>query len=106
MTREQRSAGEAVRLRSAAVFGSRFFADVVITVDRLAGAGDVGVTARMVAAEIGLGDSVVRPVMRRLCDGGLVAMVPQCGGSRSAIRYQVRRTPFWAGILSACTALA
>jgi len=106
MTREQRRRRESARLRSAALFGSRFFADVVIAVDRLSGAADAGVTARMVAADTGLVDSVVRPVMRRLCDGGLVAEVARSGGARNALRYQVRRTPLWEGVLSACTALA
>ena len=71
--REQRNARESARLRSAAVFGNRFFAEVVVAVDRLSGPGGDGVTVRMIAADTGLVDSVVRPVMRRLCDGGLVA---------------------------------
>lgn len=97
---------EAARLCSAAVFGSRFFAEVVIAVDRLSGPGDAGVTVRMVAAGTGLVDSVVRPVMRRLCDGGLVTESARGGRARSPLRYQVRRTPLWAGVLSACAALA
>jgi hypothetical protein len=105
MTRTQRRGRETARLRSAALFGSRVFADVVIAVDRLSGAGDADVTARMVAADTGLADSVVRPVMRRLCDGGLVAEAAHSAGARSALRYQVRRTPLWEGVLSACTAL-
>ena len=71
--REQRNGRESARLRSAAVFGNRFFAEVVVAVDRLSGPGGDGVTVRMIAADTGLVDSVVRPVMRRLCDGGLVA---------------------------------
>lgn len=104
---ERRSKGrESTRIKSAAVFGSRFFAEVVMTVDRLSGTGDDGVTVRMVAADTGLVDSVVRPVMRRLCDGGLIAE-PDCGGrTRSALHYRARRTPLWTGVLSACVALA
>lgn len=97
---------EAARLRSEAVFGSRFFGDVVVALARLAAARDVGVTVRMVAADTGLADSVVRPVMRRLRDGGLVTEVARGRGARSPLYYQVRRTPLWEGILSACTALA
>ena len=103
VTREQRSEREAPRLRSAAVFGSRFFAEVVLAVDRLSRAGDVGVTVRMAAADTGLVDSVVRPVMRRLCDGGLLAEGTRSG--RGALRYQVRRGSLWDGVLSACMAL-
>ena len=104
-SREQRNGRESARLRSAAVFGSRFFAEVVVAVDRLSGPGGDGVTVRMIAADTGLVDSVVRPVMRRLCDGGLVAE-PDRAGARSALHYRVRRTPLWAGVLSACAALA
>jgi len=81
------------------VFGNRFFAEVVVAVDRLSGPGGDGVTVRMIAADTGLVDSVVRPVMRRLCDGGLVAE-PDRAGARSALHYRVRRTPLWAGVLS------
>jgi len=73
--------------------------------DRLSGPGGDGVTVRMIAADTGLVDSVVRPVMRRLCDGGLVAE-PDRAGARSALHYRVRRTPLWAGVLFACAALA
>jgi hypothetical protein len=103
--REQRNGRESARLRSAAVFGNRFFAEVVVAVDRLSGPGGDGVTVRMIAADTGLVDSVVRPVMRRLCDGGLVAE-PDRAGARSALHYRVRRTPLWAGVLSACAAPA
>jgi hypothetical protein len=37
----------------------------------------------MIAADTGLVDSVVRPVMRRLCDGGLVAEPDRAGASPS-----------------------
>jgi hypothetical protein len=98
---------EPARLQSAAVFGNRFFAEVVTTVDRLSGAEGDGVTVRMIAADTGLVDSVVRPVMRRLCDGGLIdGPGPGAGKARSALHYQVRRTPLWAAVLSACAALA
>lgn len=103
-TRARPGSRAAARLRSAAVFGNRFFADVAIAVDRLSGTGDAGVTVRMVAADTGLADSAVRPVMRRLHDGGLLAEGTRNG--RRALLYQVRRTPLWAGVLSACTALA
>jgi hypothetical protein len=97
---------EDARLRSAAVFGSRFFAEVVTAMDLLSGTEDAGVTVRMVAADTGLADSAVRPVMRRLCDGDLIAECARAGGARGALHYQVRPTPLWTGVLSACTALA
>jgi hypothetical protein len=104
--RAQRNGREPPRLRSAAVFGNRFFAEVVTAVDRLPGAEDAGVTVRMVAADTGLADSVVRPVMRRLADGGLLAEPAREGSARSPLHYQVLRTPLWLCVLSVCTALA
>ena len=59
----------------------------------------------MIAADTELVDSVVRPVMRRLADGGLLAEGARRGGARGAIRYQVARAPAWAGVRSACNAL-
>lgn len=93
VTWEQRGGRESARLRSAAVFGNRFFAEVAIAVDRLSGAGGAGVTVRMVAADTGLVDSVVRPVMRRLTDCGLIAEPFRRGRVRSALHYRVLRTP-------------
>ncbi|HEY6496980.1 MAG TPA: hypothetical protein VIZ43_27195 [Trebonia sp.] len=88
------------------MFGNRFFAEVVVAVGRLSGPGGDGVTVRMIAADTGLVDSVVRPVMRRLCDGGLVAE-PDRAGARSALHYRcAARRCLWAGVLSACAALA
>lgn len=104
--REQPGSREAARLRSAAVFGSRFFAEVVTAVDRLSRAGNADVTVRMVAADTGLVDSVVRPVMLRLCDGGLISEAAPGSRARSALRYQVRRTQLREGVLSASAALA
>lgn len=102
---ERRNDREPARRRSAAAFGSRFFGEVVTAVDRLSRGEDAGVTARMVAAETGLADSVVRPVMRRLCESGLLAEDARRSGARSALRYQVRRGPLWSGVLSACASL-
>jgi hypothetical protein len=94
----------ASRDRSAAIFGNRFFAEVVIAIDRLSGPHDTFVTTRRVANETGIGDSLVRPVMLRLRNAGLIAGLPREGGSRSTLLYQVRRGPLWAGVLAACIA--
>lgn len=50
----------------------------------------------LATADTGLVDSVVRPVMRRLCDGGLLAEGTRSG--RAALRYQVRCGSLWDGI--------
>jgi hypothetical protein len=93
---------EAWQERSAAIFGNRYFAEVVMAADRLSAMGDVFVTTRMVAAVTGLGDSLVRPVMRRLSAAGLIAELPRTGGPRSTLNYQVVRNPLWEAIVAAC----
>jgi hypothetical protein len=96
--------GEASRERSSAIFGNRYFVDVVLAMDQLSSADDARVTMRMVASETTLSDSLVRQVMQRLRDAGLVAEPPRTGGARSPRYFQVRRGPLWNGVLSACTA--
>ena len=88
--------------RSAAIFGNRYFAEVVLAVDRLSATGDAFVTTRMVASETALGDSLVRPVMRRLDVAGLIAALPRTGGPRSTLNYQVMCGALWSAVVSAC----
>jgi hypothetical protein len=94
----------ASRDRSAALFGNRFFADVVVAVERLSGPDDALVTTRRVASATALSDSLVRPVMLRLRTAGLITDLPREGGSRSTLHYQVQRGPIWEGVLAACAA--
>jgi hypothetical protein len=100
---QQREHG-ASRDRSSAIFGNRYFVDVVLAVNQLSGTEDASVTMRMVASETTLSDSLVRQVMKRLRDAGLIAEQPRTGGTRSARYFQVHRGPLWTGILAACTA--
>lgn len=101
VTQENR---EASRERSSAIFGNRYFVDVVLAVDQLSGASDAPVTTRMVASETTLSDSLVRQVMQRLRDADLIAEPPRTGGTRSPRYFQVRRGSLWSGVLSACSA--
>jgi hypothetical protein len=101
VTQEDR---EASLERSSAIFGNRYFVDVVLAVNQLSTADDASVTTRMVASETTLSDSLVRQVMQRLRDAGLVAEPPRAGGARSPRYFQVRRGPLWNGVLSACAA--
>jgi hypothetical protein len=87
---------------SAAIFGNRYFAEVVLAIDRLSATGDAFVTTRMVASDTRLGDSLVRPVMRRLGSAGLIAPLPRTGGPRSTLNYQVIRGSLWATMVAAC----
>jgi hypothetical protein len=88
--------------RSAAIFGNRHFAEVVLAVNRLSAADDAFVTTRMVASETTLVDSLVRPVMRRLDAAGLLAALPRTAGPRSTLNYQVMRGGLWTAIVGAC----
>jgi hypothetical protein len=101
MTQEDRGAS---RERSSAIFGNRYFVDVVLAMDQLSIADGAKVTTRMVASETTLSDSLVRQVMQRLRDAGLVAEFPRTGGPRSPRYFQVRRGSLWNGVLSACAA--
>jgi hypothetical protein len=91
------------RERSAALFGNSFVVDVVMAIDRLAPAAENFVTTRTVASETGVSDSLVRPVMRRLAEMGVLAPSPRTGGPRSELRYQVSRGALWTAVTRTCT---
>jgi hypothetical protein len=95
---------EASRERSSAVFGNRYFVDVVLAVNHLSGNDHAGVTMRMVASETTISDSLVRQVMERLHLANLITEQPRTGGPRSPRYFQVRWGPFWASVLNACVA--
>ena len=90
------------RERSAALFGNSFVVDVVMAIDRLAPAAESFITTRTVAVETGVGDSLVRPVMRRLTEIGVLAPSPRAGGPRSELRYQISRGPLWTAVTETC----
>lgn len=95
---------EPSRERSSAIFGNRYFVDVVLAMDQLSSTDDAPVTTRMVASETTLSDSLVRQVMQRLRDAGLIAEHPRTGGRRSPRYFRVHRGPLWTGVLAACMA--
>lgn len=95
---------EASRERSSAIFGNRYFVDVVLAVDHLSVDDHARVTMRMVASETTISDSLVRQVIERLHLAGLVTEQPRTGGRRSPRYFQVRRGPLWASLLDACVA--
>jgi hypothetical protein len=95
---------EASRTRSAAIFGNRYFAEVVMAVSRLSGNTHARVTTRMVASETALSDSLVRQVMSRLSNADLITELPRAGGARSPRYFQIRPGPLWARVLDACAA--
>lgn len=88
---------------SAALFGNRFVAEVVTAIQRLAPSHEDAVTTRLVASKTGLSDSLVRPVMLRLAEAGLLIPIERAGGPRSTLWYQIRRAPLWIAVTEACT---
>jgi hypothetical protein len=95
---------EASRVRSSAIFGNRYFVDVVLAVNHLSGDDYARVTMRMVASETTISDSLVRQVMERLHLADLITEQPRAGGPRSPRYFRVRQGPLWAGVLDACAA--
>lgn len=95
---------EASRERSSAIFGNRYFVDVVLAVDHLSGDDHARVTMRMVASETTISDSLVRQVMERLHLAGLITEQPRTGGLRSPRYFQIRRGPLWTSVLDTCVA--
>ena len=95
---------DASRERSSAIFGNRYFVDVVLAVDHLSGDDHARVPMRMVASETTISDSLVRQVMERLHLAGLIVEQPRTGGPRSPRYFQIRRGPLWVSVLDACLA--
>jgi hypothetical protein len=95
---------EGSRDRSSAIFGNRYFVDVVLAVNHLSGDDHARVTMRMVASETTISDSLVRQVIERLHGAGLIAEEPRSGGPRSPRYFQVRHGPLWTGVLATCVA--
>lgn len=81
---------EARRARSAALFNNRYFADVAVHALAVSSHGEDLFTARMIASETGLADSVVRPVLLRMVDAEVLERLPRAGGGRSAQYYAVK----------------
>jgi hypothetical protein len=95
---------EASRERSSAIFGNRYFVDVVLAVDHLSEDDYARVTMRMVASETAISDSLVRQVMERLHGAGLIAEDARSDRPRSPRYFQVLRGPLWTGVLATCVA--
>ena len=81
---------EARAARSAALFNNSHFAEVAARVADLSRAHGGMVTTRMVASVSGLADSIVRPVLLRLVDAGVLGKLPRAGSGRSPQFYSVQ----------------
>jgi predicted transcriptional regulator len=97
---------ETLRARSSAVFGNRYVAEVVITIVALAPEPKSRVTVRMIAQQAELTDSLVRPVVKRLVDAGL--LVPQEQQRPRGPNYHEVRLdlPLWKALEQTCKLLS
>jgi len=80
---------EARRSRSGAIFNNRYFVEVSGAVLEVVASRDGLVTTREVASRTGLADSLVRSVIVRLAEAGLLERLPRLGGGRSPQYYRV-----------------
>jgi len=96
---------EAVRAKSAAVFGNRHLAEVVAAAAVLAPNVGDQLTVRMLANRTGLTDSVVRPIVKRLVDADLLQPRPQ-QRPRGANYHEVRSGDGpWQALVHLCALL-
>lgn len=84
-----------------ALFNNAAFADVARTAHRITRERPDGtVTTRLVAAELRISDSVVRPVMTRLVISGLLDELPKSGAVNGPRYFHPRHPQRWEALLS------
>lgn len=82
------------------MFNNRAFADVAVAAYRICRSSEAGVvTTRQVAASLGFADSVVRPVMIRLGDAGLLAATERKGVGNAPRLFTVVDASPWEHLL-------
>ncbi|RZS91152.1 hypothetical protein EV189_0386 [Motilibacter rhizosphaerae] len=91
-----------VREVSSALFNNDKMIEVVLELDRWRG---VGVTTRELARTIGIADDLVKKVILRLLDAGLVKQLNRVGGRRGPLPYEVQETAAWRALVDLATAL-
>ncbi len=86
------------RRRSAALFGNEKVAEIVLALEAQQG------FARLtdVSAATGIVHSMVRPVLARLVEGGVLEALPRRGGSRSEQFFEVCAGAAWTSLLQLC----
>lgn len=88
-----------------AIFGNRYVAEVVLAIAALAPRAEDRVTVRMLATRTGLADNLVRPVIRRLVEAGVLRSLPQ-ERPRGASYHQVHfGEGVWEALTSTCRLL-
>ncbi|HWL36029.1 MAG TPA: hypothetical protein VNQ77_07525 [Frankiaceae bacterium] len=90
---------------SAAIFGNRHLANVLATAAAIEAEHEL-VTTRRVASRTGLADSVVRAVLLRLVDAGVVEPTLREGGARGQQFYAIKATDLARSIVAAAQVVA
>ena len=84
------------RQLSAALFGNEKLAEIALYMESEA----VPVTAQMIANGTGFSHGLVRDVLRRLVNTGVLAELPRLGGSRSPLFYRIVPGPLWSAVVA------
>lgn len=83
---------------SSALFNNASFTEVLTAADSILDMAPGTVTTRQVAAATGRGDSVVRPIMMRLVDAGLLDQTPS-NGPRSPRPFARANAGLWEALM-------
>jgi hypothetical protein len=96
---------EALRERSAAVFGNRYFAEVVVAIESQVPTADSAITVRKVASRSGLADGLVKLAVTRLVKADLLKPLPTQRPRGPRPHEVVRSGGRWAALVQLCTRL-
>ena len=98
--------GEALRERSSAVFGNRYFIEIVTGIAERVPRAEDGLTVRMLAAHTGLTDNLVKPVVLRLINAKLLQAQPPDRPRGPRYHTVQRAGGRWDALVALCTQLA
>lgn len=87
----------ATRTFSSRIFNNDKFIEVVLVLDRW---DRPTFTAQEVARELSVNHDLVKKVLNRLEDAGLIKRQERLGGTRGALPYQVQPGPIWASLVA------
>lgn len=89
-----------IRRQSAALFGNEKVVEVVLALDAIQEPRSA--TAQQLSVATRIGHSMVRDVLQRLTQAGVLSAMAKVGGSRSAQYYQPVSGELWSQLVSIC----
>lgn len=81
---------------SAAVFGNEKTVEVILAVQSSGGLA----RATDIVQTTGIAHGMVRPVLKRLLDAGVLTAMPRRGGSRGELFFEIGNIDLWAAVLA------